>query len=242
MASGGCFRRFPAVPGRWSWSAGSPSPGPRGDPPAAGGTGFAVAGRPETRPRTLADVFAYAAAGGERLRTGGTEVQVRRPRAGRPGRSAFVLGKRRQNTAKTTGISDGPGRPLWSGAARPHARPDRDAQRGHRRTVPLTPAGPGRRRRGLPRVLLRGACRYCWDGLRPCGPQTDPTPGEFGTRPASAGHLLIIHQPARQGRETRERRAVGTLAATPVTRTRLPSAPGSPIHAGCPGQGRRWPG
>ncbi|SHN34854.1 hypothetical protein SAMN05216268_14910 [Streptomyces yunnanensis] len=59
---------------------------------AAGG--FAVPGTPELRLRTLADVFAYAAAAGIELRIDGTEVQVRRPRANRPGRRAFVSGKR----------------------------------------------------------------------------------------------------------------------------------------------------
>ena len=52
------------------------------------------------RLRTLADVFAYAAARGVELRLDGTEVQVRRPRAGKPGRRAFVSGKKKQNTKK----------------------------------------------------------------------------------------------------------------------------------------------
>ncbi|MER6686261.1 hypothetical protein [Streptomyces olivaceoviridis] len=46
------------------------------------------------------------------LRIDGTETQVRRPRANRPGRRAFVSGKRRQNTIKTTTISDHQGRTL----------------------------------------------------------------------------------------------------------------------------------
>ncbi|MFG2429865.1 hypothetical protein [Streptomyces sp. NPDC048590] len=44
------------------------------------------------------------------MRIDGMETQVGRPRAGRPGRRAFVSGKRRQNTIKTTTISDGLGR------------------------------------------------------------------------------------------------------------------------------------
>ncbi|WP_254650587.1 transposase family protein [Streptomyces sp. GbtcB7] len=47
------------------------------------------------------------------------ETHVRRPHAGRPSRRAFVSGKRRQNTVKTTTISDGQGRTLWSGTQRP---------------------------------------------------------------------------------------------------------------------------
>ncbi|WP_440088465.1 transposase family protein [Streptosporangium sp. LJ11] len=64
-------------------------------------------------------MFAYAAAEGVELRIDGTEVQVRRPAAHRPGRRAFVSGKRKQNTCKSTVISDGDGRLLWQGAFRP---------------------------------------------------------------------------------------------------------------------------
>lgn len=71
------------------------------------------------RLRTLADVFAYAAAEGIRLRIDGTEIRVRRPRAGRPGRKAFVSGKLRQNTIKTAVASDADGTTLWCGATRP---------------------------------------------------------------------------------------------------------------------------
>ena len=57
------------------------------------------------------------------------QTQVRRPRAGRPGRRAFVRGKRRQNTVKATTISDGQGRTLWSGARRPGRVRDQTAVR-----------------------------------------------------------------------------------------------------------------
>jgi len=49
--------------------------------PLLAARGFAVPGRPGLRLRTLAGVFAYAAEGAG-LRIDGTEVQVRRPRAG----------------------------------------------------------------------------------------------------------------------------------------------------------------
>jgi DDE superfamily endonuclease/Helix-turn-helix of DDE superfamily endonuclease len=81
--------------------------------------GFAVPDRPGIRLHTLADVFAYAAAEGAELRIDGTEVQVRRPAAHKPGRRAFVSGKKKQNTMKPTVISDGDGRLLWTGATRP---------------------------------------------------------------------------------------------------------------------------
>ena len=44
------------------------------------------------RLRTLADVFAYASEHGIQLRVDGTEIAVRRPAAGTPGRRAFVSG------------------------------------------------------------------------------------------------------------------------------------------------------
>ena len=87
--------------------------------PLLAARGFAVPDRPGVRLKTLADVFAYAEAEGITLRIDGTEVQVRRPMAGRPGRKAFVSGKKKQNTEKAAMISDGQGRELWLGAIRP---------------------------------------------------------------------------------------------------------------------------
>jgi hypothetical protein len=97
--------------------------------PLLAARGFAVPGTPELRLRTLADVFAYAAAEGVKLRVDGTEVQVRRPRAGRPGRRAFVSGKKKQNTIKSAAVSDGQGRLLWLGAFRPGRMHDATALR-----------------------------------------------------------------------------------------------------------------
>lgn len=87
--------------------------------PLLAARGCAVPDRPGIRLKTLADVFAYADAEGVDLRIDGTEVQVRRPKANRPGRRAFVSGKKRQNTQKAAMISDGQGRGLWLGAMRP---------------------------------------------------------------------------------------------------------------------------
>lgn len=89
--------------------------------------GFAVPGQPAVRLRTLADVFAYAQACGVELRLDASETQVRRPRAHRPGRRAFVSGKRKQNTIKATTCGDGQGRTLWSGAVRPGRMHDQTA-------------------------------------------------------------------------------------------------------------------
>jgi hypothetical protein len=95
--------------------------------PLLAARGFAVPGCPDLRLRTLADVFAYAAARGVTLRMDGTEVRVRRPRASRVGRRAFISGKMRQNTKKATVITDEQGRTLWTGAFRPGRQHDQTA-------------------------------------------------------------------------------------------------------------------
>jgi len=97
--------------------------------PLLAARGFAVPHRPGLRLRTLADVFAYASSHGVELRIDGTEVQVRRPRAGRPGRKAFVSGKKKMNTKKATVVTDGEGRTLWAGAFRPGRMHDQTAVR-----------------------------------------------------------------------------------------------------------------
>ncbi|MFI5750270.1 transposase family protein [Streptomyces sp. NPDC051644] len=56
-------------------------------------------------------------------------MQVRRPRAHRPGRKAFVSGKKKQNTIKTTTFSDPQGRTLFSGVVRPGRMHDQTAVR-----------------------------------------------------------------------------------------------------------------
>ncbi|WP_405690460.1 transposase family protein [Streptomyces sp. NBC_00057] len=97
--------------------------------PLLAARGFAVPDRPGLRLKTLEDVFAYAEAEEVELRLDGAETQVRRPQAGRPGRRAFVSGKRRQNTIKTTTFSDGQGRMLLSGVVRPGRMHDQTAVR-----------------------------------------------------------------------------------------------------------------
>ncbi|MCX4869499.1 MULTISPECIES: transposase [unclassified Streptomyces] len=91
--------------------------------------GCAVPDRPGLRLRTLADVFAYAQAEGIELRLDATEVQVRRPLAGRGGRRAFVSGKKKQNTMKATVVADHQGRTLWTDAPRPGRMHDATAAR-----------------------------------------------------------------------------------------------------------------
>jgi hypothetical protein len=95
--------------------------------PLLAARGFAVPTSPDVRLRTLADVFAYAAGEGVELRFDGTEVRVRRPRANKPGRRAFISGKMRQNTKKATVVTDEKGRTLWAGAFRPGRQHDQTA-------------------------------------------------------------------------------------------------------------------
>ncbi|MGX1480741.1 UNVERIFIED_CONTAM: hypothetical protein RKD50_009549 [Streptomyces canus] len=95
--------------------------------PLLAARGFAVPDRPGVRLRTLADVFAYAEA--VELRLDGAETQIRRPQTGRPGRRAFVSGKPKQNTIKTTTFSDEQGRMLLSGVVRPGRMHDQTAVR-----------------------------------------------------------------------------------------------------------------
>jgi hypothetical protein len=56
-------------------------------------------------------------------------VQVRRSASGKPGRKAFVCGKRRQSTIKTAAFSDGQGRTLFCAVARPGRMHDQTAVR-----------------------------------------------------------------------------------------------------------------
>jgi hypothetical protein len=93
--------------------------------PLLAGRGYATPAGP--RLHTLADVFACAAARGVRLRIDGSEITVRRPKAGRPGRRAFVSGKKKANTVKLTKVSDQDGRTLWDGAFRPGRMHDQTA-------------------------------------------------------------------------------------------------------------------
>lgn len=81
------------------------------------------------RLHTLADVCAYAAAEGITLRIDATEIRVRRPRAHRPGRRAFISGKLRQNTVKATVVADERGATIWCGAVRPGRIHDQTALR-----------------------------------------------------------------------------------------------------------------
>jgi hypothetical protein len=93
--------------------------------PLLAGRGYAT---PQgQRLSTLADVFAYAAAHRVTLRIDGSEIQVRRPPARRPGRRAFVSGKKKMNTVKFTKVSDERGRTLWDGTFRPGRQHDQTA-------------------------------------------------------------------------------------------------------------------
>jgi hypothetical protein len=61
------------------------------------------------------------------LRLDGSEIQVRRPPARRPGRRAFVSGKKKMNTIKFTKICDQDGPTLLDAAVRPGRQHDQTA-------------------------------------------------------------------------------------------------------------------
>ena len=70
------------------------------------------------RLRTLADVIAYLGACPQTAIMDATEIRVRRPAAGRPGRDRFISGKSKQNTVKALVITDHSGRLLFCGETR----------------------------------------------------------------------------------------------------------------------------
>jgi DDE superfamily endonuclease len=149
--------------------------------PLLAARGFAVPGEPGLRLRTLAGVFAYAASQGVHLRIGGTEVQVRRPQPNRPGRRAFVSGKKKQNTIKPTAISDGQARLLRPGAIRPGRRHDATALRTAGiedllRACPQVTAGAGSGYQGLARDFPTQIT------APPTKPKTGATPSQITGR------------------------------------------------------------
>lgn len=89
---------------------------------------FSVPYRPGLRLQTLEDLFAYAEAEGRRSTTRRRRDPSPSPE-GHPGRRAFVSGKRKQNTIKTTTFSDAQGRMLVSGVVRPGRMHDQTAVR-----------------------------------------------------------------------------------------------------------------
>ena len=114
----------------------------------------------------------------------------RRPKAGRPGRAAFVSGKRTQNTITTTTISDGQGRTLWCGAVRPGQMHDQTAMRAE---------GIAEQFRLCPRVKAESPARYRglaseFPGQVSAPPRKPKNPGEgaiteqYGWRQARRRH------------------------------------------------------
>ncbi|MBB4986660.1 MULTISPECIES: transposase family protein [Streptomyces] len=74
---------------------------------------------PGVRLRTLAEVIDHLGASGQTGIIDGTEIQVRRPAAGRKDRDAFISGKNKQNAVKTMVLTDQNGRVLFCSPARP---------------------------------------------------------------------------------------------------------------------------
>jgi DDE superfamily endonuclease/Helix-turn-helix of DDE superfamily endonuclease len=202
--------------------------------PLLAARGFAVPGPSGVRLRTLADVFAYAAAEGVTLRIDGTEVQVRRPRAGRPGRRAFISGKRRQNTKKATVITDGNGATLRAGAFRPGRQHDQTA---------LKTAGIGDLLQRYPQVRAlvdagyRGLARQFPDQVTapPLKPAKDAPPDEAAagrpaekTSPPSEYASSTPTPSTNSGRPCSAPPAAANTTTRPTRRSRALSPTGQP--------------
>ena len=124
--------------------------------PLLAARGFAVPGEAGVRLRTLADVFAYAAAHGVELRLDGTEVQVRRPRAGKPGRRAFVSGKKKQNKKKATSSPTSRAAPCGRARSAPGACTTR-LQCGPRASPTCSPSSPRSKPKSMPGTVASHA-------------------------------------------------------------------------------------
>jgi hypothetical protein len=173
-------------------------------------------------------VVAYAQACGVELCIDATETQVRRPRAHRVGRRAFVSGKRRQNTIKTTTCSDHAGRTLWTGAVRPGRRHDqtRSRPRGSATclaSVPASRSASTRATGGRPRRSPAGPCPATQASQGRAGPGPGPL------RAAAAPAVLPAHP-----RRARHRRAQAVAVAAALDR------PPGLLRRDLPG--RRWTG
>jgi Helix-turn-helix of DDE superfamily endonuclease len=154
--------------------------------------GFAVPDAPGVRLHTLADVFAYAAAHGVDLRIDGTETQVRRPRANRPGRRAFVSGKKKQQHQQDHHHRRWPRPHLVGGGGTPGPppRPDRGQDRGDR--GPAAPA-PDRQRHGGQRLPGPG------QGV----PRSGPRPTTQTAQGRAPAEELAAYQAARTQQSSR---------------------------------------
>ncbi|WP_308303801.1 transposase family protein [Streptomyces sp. CB02959] len=108
--------------------------------PLLAARGFAVPDRPRVRLRSLEDLFAYADAEGVKLRIDGTEVQVRRPRAGRPGRKASSLARRSRTPSRPPPSATARDAPC---SAESCGRAGCTTRLQHLRAVPSAPHGGG---------------------------------------------------------------------------------------------------
>jgi DDE superfamily endonuclease len=155
------------------------------------------------RLRTLADVIAYLGATGQSALMDATEVRVRRPAAGKPGRKRFISGKSRQNAIKTLLVTDEAGRVLFAGETRPGSCTD------------ITQA----RSAGLvdllaDRIDLRILADAGYQGLgaQTCGQVITPPPKRRGKHLEAAQWLMAHHQAARRQHSARRGRVEHGIA------------------------------
>ncbi|WP_245654556.1 transposase family protein [Streptomyces violens] len=79
---------------------------------------------PDVRLHSLAEVIERLGATGQTAIVDATEVRVRRPAAGTPGRNSYVSGKSKQDAMKALILTDAARRLLFGGAIRPGSCPD----------------------------------------------------------------------------------------------------------------------
>ena len=130
-----------------------------------------------------------------------------------PGRRAFVSGKKKQNTEKATVVTDEKGRTLWAGRVPPwaDARPDRGADRGHRRPV----------HGGIPQVKSQSRRRVPGPGQGVPGPGPGPAAeAEEGRHPGGNRRLrgrtaqAVIGTDLRRARQRRAQAMARPSSAT----------------------------
>lgn len=155
------------------------------------------------RLRTLADVVAYLGATGQTALMDATEVRVRRPAAGKPGRDRFISGKTRQNAIKTLLVTDEHGRVLFAGETRPGSCAD------------ITQA----RSAGLVDLLadridlqILGDAGYQGLGAQTCGQILTPPFKRRGKNLAQVQWLMRHHEAARKRHSSRRIRVEHGIA------------------------------
>ena len=184
--------------------------------PLLAARGFAVPSKAGVRLRTLAGVFTYAAARGVELRVDGTEVQVRRPRAGKPGRRALCQARRSRTRKRPPSSPTGKAAPCAGASAqggcttRPRCGP--------RASPTCSPSSPRSRPRSMPGTA--GWPRSSPIRSRPRRSSRRRTPPRKKPQPTRPNAQAVIGTDLRRARQ-RGAQAMANPPALPRTTRRL---------------------